>query len=57
MKTCPKCNGNGIAKSGNNCPACNGKGQVSQQRFKELQSILKSVYKTNKERKSSWVIV
>ena len=57
MKKCPKCHGDGVAKSGRECPACNGEGKVSEQRLKELQRILKSVYKTNKERKSSWAIV
>ena len=56
MKECPKCNGTGTAKSGNNCPACKGQGKVSVERFAELQKIITEMYKKNKSRKSNWVI-
>jgi RecJ-like exonuclease len=57
MKDCPKCNGNGKARSGRECPACKGVGKVSQERFKELQIALKELYKLNRKRESNWSIV
>ena len=57
MKNCPKCKGQGTAKSGRDCPACQGQGQVSEERFKELHAILKGVYQANNERKNTWAII
>lgn len=57
MEKCPKCRGNKTTKTGNKCPACDGVGEVSKTRFKELQNILKEIYRANHERKSDWSIV